>query len=245
MNARPGGRANGYPGKLPGRATRRNPTRAEGRRLGGEPVGRQYPVGIFPDVAMADLPHASSSRVPVPASTPAPPISERERVVNLLQLRFADDCLSLDEFERRVAAAYRAAAADELDALVADLAQTNTTTAVPEYGRILTILSSHERNSAIVIPRRFEIVSIMGNVELDISRATFARGLTEIDISAVLGNVELKVPLGIRVESAGDAFIGNFDCKVPNVTSSASDAEQVLRITGHAVFSSVEIKGVS
>lgn len=242
MNARPGGRASGCPGKLPGRTTPRNPTRAERRRSGREAVDLEQPVGIFLTVAMADSLPPSPTSAPVPAPSASPPYSARERVVERLQASFADDSLSLDEFERRVAAAYQVKSDGELDALVADLAQTSSATAVPAYGRIVTILSNNERNGAMPIPRRLEIVSIMGNVELDISGATFAPGLTEIEISAVFGNVELTVPLGMRVESAGDAFVGNFDCKVPNVYDSAGDAERVLRITGHAVFSSVEIR---
>lgn len=180
------------------------------------------------------------------ASLPAPgvgvPVKARERVVELLQLRFADDDLSIEEYERRVAAAYQARTPSELDALVADLVQSNSALAVPESGRIAAILSNNEQNGAMPVPRHLEIVSIMGNVELDISAATFSPGLTEIEISAVLGNVELTVPLGVRVESAGDTFLGNFDCKVPHVAETTNRAERVIRITGRAVFASVEIR---
>lgn len=162
--------------------------------------------------------------------------------MDLLQLRFADDCLSLDEYERRVAAAYQARTLNELDALVTDLDRSTSLSATPEYARIVTVLSNNERNGAMPVPHRLDIVCMLGNVELDISGATFAPGLTEIDISATLGNVELTVPLGVRVESSGNAFLGNFDCKVPNIIGYAGETERVIRITGRAVLSSVEIR---
>lgn len=175
------------------------------------------------------------------ASGPLPPLSARERVVDLLQLRFADDCLSMAEFERRVAVAYQAKSLGELNALVADLAPAAIDASVPERGRIVAILSNNERSGTPPVPRRLEIVAVLGNVELDLSDATFASGITEIDISAVFGNVEISVPPGIRVESSGSAFLGNFDHKTTAIIGYPNDAERALRITGHAVFSSVEI----
>ena len=186
----------------------------------------------------------------IPTSLPdqmMPALSARERVVDLLQLRFADDRLSLEEFERRVALAYRTTTIAELDALVADLAPDVTPEvtpdgpAAPPTARILTILSNNERSGSMLLPQRLEIVTVMGNVELDIRDATFAPGLTEIDISAALGNVEITLPWGIRVESTGSAFVGNFDCRAGSDTSVTARTGQMIRITGHSVFSSVEI----
>lgn len=190
---------------------------------------------------MTSTPPNPLSTASTRVSSAVPALSARERVVDLLQLRFADDSLSKDEFERRVAVAYQVRTLGELDALVADLAPATLVAVVPESGRIVTILSNNERNGAMPVPRRLEIVSILGNVELDLTDATFGSGVTEIEISAVFGNVEITVPFGIRVESAGNAFLGNFEYEAANIAGYPSDAERVVRITGHAVFSSVEI----
>ncbi|HEY5086924.1 MAG TPA: DUF1707 domain-containing protein [Gemmatimonadaceae bacterium] len=190
---------------------------------------------------MTGSPISSLGGASLPASTVGLALSARERVVDLLQLRFADDHLSLDEFERRVAVAYQAKTATELEALVPDLAPEVAVAHVPERARILTVLSNHERNGPMTVPRHLEIVTVMGNVELDMSDATFAPGDTEIEISAVMGNVEITVPFGVRIESSGDGFFGNFDYKTAEIVSYPSDAARVVRITGHAVFSSVEI----
>jgi hypothetical protein len=58
-------------------------------------------------------------RVPTMVPTVSP--AARERVIALLTERYAQDHLTLDEFERRAAAAYAARSLDELAALTADL----------------------------------------------------------------------------------------------------------------------------
>lgn len=194
---------------------------------------------IFIQVTMTgSLPPTNTA---IAASTTGPTLDERERVVDLLQLRFADDHLSLDEFERRVAAAYQAKTAEELCTLVADLAPVTAASMVPEHGKLSAIFSSNERDGAMPVPRRFEIVAVFGNVELDLSNATFTAGLTEIYVSAVLGNVELTLPLGIRVECSGNGLFGTFDCKAGSIAGYAADADRIVRITGRSVFASVEI----
>ena len=72
-----------------------------------------------------------TSDPPVDPRTPtfAPPVSPaaRERVIALLTDRYAQDHLSLDEFERRAAAAYSARTPDDLATLTADLGDTGDT----------------------------------------------------------------------------------------------------------------------
>lgn len=185
---------------------------------------------------------SSSDSTALAAADSGPTLSDRERVVELLQLRFADDRLSLDEFERRVAAAYQAKTTAELGDLVADLPSALAVPLVPEHGRISATFSNHERSGPMAIPRDFEIASVFGNVELDMTDATFAAGVTEIRISAVMASVELTLPLGIRVECTGEGMFGNFDCKAAMVAGYPTDPDRVVRISGHAVFGSVEIQ---
>jgi hypothetical protein len=194
---------------------------------------------IFIQLAMTGSPPPTNTAIA--ASTNGPPLDERERVVDLLQLRFADDHLSLDEFERRVAVAYQAKTAEELGTLVADLAPATAVSMVPEHGKLSAIFSSNDRDGAMLVPRQFEIVAVFGNVELDLSDATFTAGLTEIHVSAVLGNVELTLPLGIRVECSGGGLFGTFDCKAASITGYPADADRIVRITGRSLFASVEI----
>ena len=174
-------------------------------------------------------------------SSAGPTFSARERVVDLLQLRFADDNLSLEEFERRVAVAYQAKTSEELNQLVVDLLPDTPVGEVSKSARISAILSSNERNGPMSLPRHLEIVAILGNVELDLTDSTFAAGVTEIAVSVVLGNVEITVPFGVRVECAGNALLGNFEYNAATIVGYPTDDARVVRITGHAAIGSVEI----
>lgn len=188
----------------------------------------------------------SSIPQPLPEGPPSlsargPTLGARERVVDLLQVRFADDNLSLDDYERRVALAYQAKTNAELETLVSDLSPVAATPSSASPIVIKAILSNNERNGPMAVPQYLQIVSIMGNVGLDLSDATFAPGVTEIAVSAVFGNVEITVPFGVRVECYGNALFGNFDYKAANIVGYPTGADRIVRITGHASFSSVEI----
>jgi hypothetical protein len=197
-------------------------------------------LGIFLQAVMTGSPPSTTGTAVTASAIGATP-DERERVVDLLQLRFADDRLSLDDFEQRVALAYQAKTAAELDALVADLAPVALTSAVPEHGRVAAVFSSNERNGPMTVPRQFEIVATFGNVALDLSDATFAEGTTEIRISAVLSSVELTLPLGVHVECTGESIFGTFDCKAASVAGYPAYTDRVVRIAGRSIFASVEI----
>ena len=168
----------------------------------------------------------------------------REAVIARLSTAFAHDELSLDEFEQRAAAVYRASAPAELQRLVADLpvrAQAAMTDAPPPLAsRIGAVFANVERGGALTVPPRIDIRAVLANVELDLSAAHFQPGVTEISIRAFLGNVELRLPAGARVENHGSGTMASFTSRVP--PASGASAVQV-RITGRAVLANVEIGG--
>ena len=184
---------------------------------------------------------------------PLPPVpesplsaSDREAVVSRLSAAFANDVLPLDEFERRVAEAYRAASRAELASLLGDLPAAADSGAgvalasVPE--RVAALFGNVERGGAVVVPSRLEIRALFGNVELDLSEARVGPGTTEISIRAVCGNVELRLPAHALVENHGSGTLASFTCRAPLPAHAASSAgEPRVRVTGRAVLANVEI----
>lgn len=175
-----------------------------------------------------------------------PPNAEaRERVADYLGARFADDTISLDEFERRVALVYRATTADELAALTADIrapvpgAHPAAVVPVTVAPRIRVLLGNLERAGAMEIPRRLELRVTLGNAELDLRDATILPGVTEIEIEARLGNVELTLPTGVSVENHGIGVLGSFECRAPKA---AGPARATVRIVGRSVLSAVTVR---
>lgn len=185
--------------------------------------------------------------------TPAVLTPLREQVIEALSGHFAADRLPMEEFERRVTTAYAAATPAELQALVADLQlpEPSGATSVPAVAAdalrvapsslaeqsVQVLLGNHERGGALTVPARLNIRCVLGNVELDLRDATFTAPVTEIVADAVLGNIELTMPAGVRVESHGSSILGSFAS-----TGGGDPAASVLvRLTGSATLASVEI----
>jgi hypothetical protein len=194
----------------------------------------------------APMPDLPIKRV-VPSAEAVVPLSEaRERVVTLLSHHFAAGALTMEEFERRVSSVYGATGSTALDNLVADLPAIATGTGTaPAEGKLSAILSHTARHGSMVVPRHLRLVVFMGNVELDLRDATFAPGVSEIEVSATLGNVEITMPPGVRVECIGSAFLGSFESRLRTTQStwSAAASDTILRVLGRATLSSVDIHG--
>jgi len=207
---------------------------------------------------MTDTPLPAPPR-PAGASRLAPTEEERERAAALLSARFADDALSLDEFEERVAAVYRVASMGELNALTADLAPAPVTApaaparagaraqplaladSVPERDRRFAILANLEHHSMAVVPRYLALSAVMGNVEIDLRDARFGAGTTEIHVHAVFGHIGVTLPAGARVEQQASGILGSIECS-PSPWSRPRGDAPIVRLTGHALLGAVEIR---
>jgi hypothetical protein len=178
----------------------------------------------------------------------APPVSPaaREQAIEELTKRFANDQLTMDEFERRAAAVYAASSSAALSALTADLQQPMPRP-VANSGPIMNVgavLGSVVRQGAIAVPYRMSIRSILGNVELDLTTATFAPGVTEIELRAFMGNIEIQLPPHVGLEDHVNTVLGSFEYRRhPRAQSwvEASGNSSVVRFTGKVVMSSVEV----
>jgi hypothetical protein len=171
----------------------------------------------------------------------------REQVIARLTERYAHDHLSLEEFERRAEAAYAVTTPAALAELTADLGadvagNAPARASIPSM-QVRVMLGSAVREMAEV-PRRLEVRSLLGNVELDLTRARFAPGVTEIALHAVMGNIEIQLPANVGVEDHVSAMLGSFEYRrQPRATSWAesSRVDSVVRFTGKVTLSSAEV----
>jgi hypothetical protein len=184
----------------------------------------------------------------------------RHATIERLSEAFAQDELGLDEFERRVDAAFDARSLADLDRLVADLGRALTPSAVPEIARsgdtgagplvlhdsqvrpirvALAVLGTTERRGRWSLPRSARVVAVFGNVELDLREVVLPAGVTELFVRALFGNVELTVSPHLAVEASGTAVLGSFS-SVSRVPAEPGD-EPILRVIGSSVFGNVEI----
>jgi hypothetical protein len=84
------------------------------------------------------------------------------------------------------------------------------------------------------------VLAMMGGAELDFREARLSSGVTEIEIFALMGGVEILVPPGVRIDAGGMAIMGSFAHGAGNNESTAPDAP-VIRIGGIAIMGGVEV----
>jgi hypothetical protein len=175
----------------------------------------------------------------------------RDGILERLGLHFAHDDLTMPELEQRLAMAFRARDAEELQSIVADLPVRDESgvsqslvahdaTVVPARGVLGAFMGGSARKGGWVVPRRLKVVAVMGGVDLDLRQAVLGPGVTEIEVVAVMGGVDITVPPGVRVETMGVAIMGGFEASAGEVTI---DPDQpVIRLSGFALMGGVDAR---
>lgn len=197
---------------------------------------------------------------PVPGPTLA---EKREKTIQLLIDSFASDRLAVEDYEARLDLAHRATDLSSLEKLVSDLPAVVTPqaparsapaparppaprppSALPEEIRehqfLVAIMGGHERRGPWTPARKSTVLTLMGGAELDFREARFGTGVTEVEIFAMMGGVEIIVPPGVVVDSGGFALMGGFGHGPGRTEATAPDAP-VLRVTGIAIMGGVDI----
>jgi hypothetical protein len=180
----------------------------------------------------------------------------RERVIAHLSDHFAHDVLDVDEFERRVTVAQTSENPADIEALLTDLREvagpiaplpTVVPTVVPaplpaERNRdtLYAIFGGIDRRGAWTVPRRMKIVAIMGGAHLDLREARFPPGVVELDVTAVMGGIEIVVPPGLAVQMHGSAIMGGF-ADVDRAPANPDPDAPLLRVRGLTMMGGVNV----
>jgi hypothetical protein len=176
---------------------------------------------------------------------------ERGKVIEALTEHFAQDRLSMEELEQRLDRVYAATTPSALSAVLADLPAlvaplapaASAPVAQSGTGRseksLFAFMSGVVRKGPWAVPKTINAIAIMGGIELDLRFAHFTAPVTEIQILAIMGGVEVIVPPGVRVESDGFAIMGGFGTEVgdPGLPNAP-----VVRLTGLALMGGVEVR---
>ncbi len=191
-----------------------------------------------------------------------PVANTRDVTIDALCEHFANDIMSVEEFERRVDAAHSATSVDALKKLLQDLpggglpavveSQTTPTPApgsrftvtsaaqVKEQSFIVAIMGGSARKGRWSPARKNYAIAVMGGSELDFREAVMGPGVTELQIFTLCGGVEVVVPPGLNVESHGIAIMGGFEHAADDYHSPDPNAP-TLKITGVAIMGGVEV----
>lgn len=190
----------------------------------------------------------------------APINHTRQVTIDALCEHFANDAMTVEEFEARIDVAHRATSLDELRELLTDLpsgdlpAVSNAAhPAARSGGRVaprehqketsyaVAIMGGSRRHGQWTPARVTHTLAVMGGVELDFREAALPPGVTEVKIYALMGGVEVIVPPELNVESHGIGILGGFD-HAGDDASRPEGGAPVLRISGVAIMGGVDIK---
>lgn len=185
--------------------------------------------------------------------------ADRERVAKVLHDSMAEGRLTVAELEERLSSVYAAKTIGELEPVLSDLpvdlqdlAPGAHPAPVPGFqppdrrigGRpvshnAVAVMSGVERHGAWVVPEKFNVVCVMGGAELDLTEAHFAAGEVTIQITAIMGGAEIRVPDDITVHVSGFGFMGAF---VDEAHVTGAPGGPVVRITGFAMMGGVAVQ---
>lgn len=191
---------------------------------------------------------------------------DRELVAQVLNNAYADGRLDFEEHSERITLAYNAKTFGDLDPLTLDLIpgqpgppvhhappqlgpQTrpqplvqpavNLPDGIGTFSKGRAILSTFKPGAPLTMPPVSEVTAVMGEVRLDLVGATFASPHIVINISAVLSNVRIRVPEGIRVINNMGNVLG--DSKVEGLVLRQEQASVTLE--GTSFLSEVRVLG--
>jgi hypothetical protein len=181
---------------------------------------------------------------------------------------FAEDRLSIEEFERRLDAAHVAASIGELQVLLEDLpvpaparsgergtAVGSPTTQDPlilsrhatlpadrvrEQSVTVAVLGGVNRSAGWVPARTNWVISTLGGAQIDFRDIPVPAGVTELRVFAFCGGADVIVPPEIRIECSGSGILGGFDVKSKTPTTEDPDAP-LLRVSGLAVMGGISV----
>jgi DUF1707 SHOCT-like domain len=184
----------------------------------------------------------------------------RQMTIDALCEHFANDVMGVEEFERRVDLAHQASSNADLRALLRDLPggelpavvapgglpaasrgyQMTSADRVRERGFAVAVLGGTRRTGRWTPAHKNYAIAVCGGAELDFREAVLGPGVTELEVYAMWGGVEVIVPPGLNVESHGIGLLGGFDHRAESYDAPDPTAP-TLRVTGIALMGGVEI----
>jgi hypothetical protein len=143
----------------------------------------------------------------------------RNQAVEALSARFAQNALSLEEYERLAAYINRTESERELgliEKIVNDaawyadpLVPGSLPPSAPGAKRELALLSCREVSGAMLLDRRRSFAAVLGSMTITIREGDLPPGRSILRVHAVLGTVVINVPHSLAVSMEAGACLGN------------------------------------
>lgn len=189
--------------------------------------------------------------------------ADRDRIAHILADALAEGRLTADEHSERLDSLYAVKTVGELQVLVRDLPAPGAPAAAPAYGQyaapapvphppaggraavsetVVAVCSSSTRKGRWRPGAHTRVVSVLGDVTIDLTEAVFEQQVTEIDVTSVLGNVEITVPENVTLRGYGSGVLGNFEVHGEGRAETTDPSAPVVIIRGFALLGNIEAR---
>lgn len=111
---------------------------------------------------------------------------------------------------------------------------------VPRNGGTTALMSKSTRDGEWLLPRLFRALCVMGELDLDLTRVRLGAGVSDIEIVAVMGQVNVRVPQNLRVECHGEPVLGELKVRWGQAGAALADAP-LLRIHASGAMATIVI----
>ncbi|MGW7459754.1 DUF1707 SHOCT-like domain-containing protein [Streptomyces sp. NPDC054797] len=181
--------------------------------------------------------------------------ADRDRLAQILSDALAEGRLTAEEHSDRLDSLYAFKTVGELEVLVRDLPApggvhapaAHPAHAAPADGpggyteTIVAVCSSSARKGRWRPGAHTRAISVMGDITIDLTEAVFQQQVTEINVTSVLGNVEVLVPENVTLRGYGSGVLGNFEVRGEGRGETDPQAPVVI-VRGFALLGNIEAR---
>lgn len=182
--------------------------------------------------------------------------ADRQRVADVLRDAAGDGRLDLDELEERLEMTWAAKTYGELVPITLDLQATGPVApptgtparrapgGVPAVGHnsSTAIMGDCKRRGVWQVPEHHSAFSLMGSVTLDLREAILTSHDTQINASAIMGDVQIIVPADMHVVVDGTPIMGDYGQAKDKVPAEVGPDSPTVRVRGVALMGSVQVR---
>ena len=174
--------------------------------------------------------------------------ADRQRVADVLRDAAGEGRIDLDELEERLELTWQAKTYGELVPITLDLQATGpvrrTPSSVPAVGHdsSVAIMGDCKRRGVWQVPAQHSAFSLMGSVTLDLREAVLSSHETQINASAVMGDVKILVPAHMHVLVDGTPIMGDYGQAKDKVPAELGPDSPVVRVRGISLMGSVQVQ---
>ncbi|WP_374456102.1 DUF1707 domain-containing protein [Nocardioides sp.] len=181
--------------------------------------------------------------------------ADRQRVADVLRDAAGEGRLDLDELEERLELTFQAKTYGELVPITLDLQATGPVTPpahapvrrashLPAVGHnsSTAIMSECKRQGVWAVPAHHSAFALMGSVLIDLRQAQLSGHETQINASAIMGEVKVIVPADMHVVVDGTPIMGEYNQAKDKVPAELRPDSPTVRIRGMALMGSVTVQ---